>query len=165
MSIICTSNLLSEIQTIVNSYSRINKMSGQNFNLFSLLRKESDEVRLHSKFIAELLGPNGTHQKGAILLDAFLSKLNITDFNTKNAVSHIEYYTGVINKNKDLGGNIDILIRSEDNKVIKIENKIFAKEQENELLRYHNFQKDGHLIYLTLKGEESRDHKYLELND
>lgn len=34
-------SLLSEVQTDVNSYSRINKMSGQNFNLFTLIRKES----------------------------------------------------------------------------------------------------------------------------
>jgi len=154
--------LLSQVQTIVNSYSRINKISGQNFNLFTLLRKESDEVRLHSKFISELLDPQGSHQQGTLFLDCFLVKMGIVDFETKNATSSIEYYTGVINKKKDLGGNIDILIRSENNKVIKIENKIYAKEQENQLLRYHNFQDDGRLIFLTLFGKKSKDHDELE---
>ncbi|MFD2914781.1 PDDEXK-like family protein [Psychroserpens luteus] len=156
-----TNTLLSEVQTIVNSYSRINKMSGQNFNLFTLLRKGSDEVRLHSKFISELLNPQGSHQQGTLFLDCFLTRLSITDFETNNATANIEYYTGVINDNKDLGGNIDILIRSINNKVIKIENKIYAKEQENQLLRYHNFQKDGQLIFLTLRGHKSRDHDTL----
>ncbi|WP_179006449.1 PDDEXK-like family protein [Winogradskyella forsetii] len=157
--------LLSEVQTIVNSYSRINKMSGQNFNLFTLLRKESDEVRLHSKFISELLDPQGSHQQGTLFLDSFLDKLGIKDFETQNATSHIEYYTGIINKDKDLGGNIDILIRSDNNKVIKIENKIYAKEQENQLLRYYNFQNDGHLMFLTLNGKLSDDHKDLEIRN
>lgn len=156
-----TDNLLSEVQTIVNSYSRINKISGQSFNLFTLLRKESDEVGLHSKFISELLDPQGSHQQGTLFLDCFLDKLGITDFETKNASSSVEYYTGIINKKKDLGGNIDILIRSENNKVIKIENKIYAKEQDNQLLRYHNFQNNGHLIFLTLNGKKSNDHKDL----
>ncbi len=156
-----TSILLSEVKTIVNSYSRINRLSGQNFNLFTLLRKESDEVRLHSKFISELLDPNGSHQQGTLFLDSFLDKIQIKNFETKNATSSIEYYTGVINKSKDVGGNIDILLRSQNNKVIKIENKIYAKEQENQLLRYHNFQKDGHLIFLTLRGKRSNNHKDL----
>lgn len=63
--------LLSEVQTIVKSYSRINKMSGQSFNLFSLLRKENEEVPLHSMFIAELLNPKGSHQQGTLYLDLF----------------------------------------------------------------------------------------------
>ncbi len=68
---------------------------------------------------------------------------------------------GVINKEKTSGGNIDILIRSGNDKVIKIENKIDADEQENQLLRYHNFHKDGCLIYLTLFGKKSKHHKEL----
>ncbi len=150
--------LLLQVKAIVNSYSKINKASAQSFNVFTLLRKESDEVRLHSRFISELLNPQGSHQQGTLFLDSFLETLGITNFKTKNATSTIEYYTGIINKKKDLGGNIDILIRSENNKVIKIENKIYAKEQENQLLRYHNFQKDGHLIFLTLFGKKSNDH-------
>jgi hypothetical protein len=113
---------------------------------------------LHSKFISELLDPQGSHQQGTLFLDCFLNKLRIVDFETKNASSNLEYYTGIINKTKDLGGKIDILIRSENNKVIKIENKIYAKEQKNQLLRYHNFQKDGRLIFLTLFGNKSKDH-------
>ena len=155
-------NLLSEVQTITNSYSRINKMSGQNFNLFSLLRKESDEVRLHSRFIAELLNPEGSHQQGTLFLDCFLEQLSITDFKTINATSYVEYYTGIISDDKEYGGNIDILLRSDTNKVIKIENKIYALEQENQLLRYYNFQNDGYLIFLTLNGKESTNHTDLE---
>jgi hypothetical protein len=137
-------------------------MSGQSFNLFSLLRKENEEVRLHSRFISELLNPQGSHQQGSLFLDLFLTQLKISDFETKNATCLTEYYTGVINKDKTRGGNIDILIRSENNKIIKIENKIDADEQENQLLRYHNFENKGRLIFLTLKGNKSNIHSELE---
>ncbi|MDD2984599.1 MAG: PD-(D/E)XK nuclease family protein [Crocinitomicaceae bacterium] len=153
--------LLSEVQTIVNSYSRINKMSGQSFNLFTLLRKENEEVPLHSMFLAELLNPKGSHQQETLYLDLFLTQLGIDDFETENAVCHKEYYTGVIRDNETRGGNIDILIRSVKGEILKIENKIDAKEQRNQLLRYHNFQSNGRLIYLTLPGEESKVHEEL----
>ncbi len=84
--------LLSEIQTIVKSYTRINKLSGQNFNLFSLLRNEREEVKLHSKFISELINPQGSHEQGTVFLECFLDTLDIRDFETKNATSETEYY-------------------------------------------------------------------------
>lgn len=156
-----TTSLLSEVNTIVNSYSRINKMSGQNFNLFTLLRSENDEVRLHSRFISELLDTKGSHQQGSLFLDLFLKQVAITGFETKNAQCHPEYYIGAISKDRTQGGNIDILIRSVNEKVIKIENKVDANEQENQLLRYHNYRHKGHLIYLTKVGEESKIHDKL----
>lgn len=158
-------NLLSQVKTVVNSYSRIEEITGQNFNLFSLLRKEDDEVKLHSKFIAELLNPYGSHSQGSIFLKCFLDILKIKDFESNNASVFIEHFTGVINQDKTKGGNIDILIRSINNKLIKIENKIYAIEQENQLLRYHNYQEKGVLIFLTLNGKESVSHKELLANN
>ncbi|WP_107037778.1 PDDEXK-like family protein [Brumimicrobium mesophilum] len=154
--------LLLQVQTIVNSYSRINKMSGQSFNLFTLLKKENEEVPLHSMFLAELLNPKGSHQQETLYLDLFLQQLDIKDFDSEGATCLKEYYTGRISDDKTRGGNIDLLIRSVKGEVIKIENKIDAGEQENQLLRYHNYKNQGRLIYLTLKGEESRVHEELD---
>lgn len=50
------------------------------------------------------------------------------------------------------GGRIDIFITDESNSII-IENKIYARDQNNQLLRYHNFKPDGKLVYLTLYGD------------
>ena len=56
------------------------------------------------------------------------------------------------------GGRIDIII--EDGKhAVLIENKIYAEDQKNQLLRYYNYGKDKYqdgfiLIYLTLDGHE-----------
>ncbi|AWH75519.1 hypothetical protein DCS32_15515 [Dokdonia sp. Dokd-P16] len=152
-------NLLSHIGGITKSYDRLNKLTGERLNLFSLLRKESDEVRLHSRFIAELLDPQGKHDQGSLFLDLFLEAFEIEDINSSTSKLHVEFYIGVISKDRKRGGNIDILIDDGVN-CVKIENKIYAGEQHNQLLRYHNY-KPGHLIFLTLYGNASTNHKEL----
>jgi len=68
-----------------------------------------------------------------------------------------EKYIGEITKDKKKGGRIDILIENELNPPIIIENKIFAEDQENQLLRYYNYNKKSELFYLTLLGDEPSD--------
>lgn len=53
--------LLNEVQTISESYERVAGATGENFNIFSILQMESDEVATHSRFIAELLNRKGQH--------------------------------------------------------------------------------------------------------
>jgi len=149
------SDLLSQVADINSSYVRLQKITGERMNLFTLLRKESDEVRLHSRFIAELLDPWGKHDQGTIFLDLFLEVFEIRDIISSNSKVYVEFYTGIISKDKTEGGNIDIFI-DDGFSCIKIENKINAPEQENQLLRYYNYKKgSGKLIYLTLFGNVS----------
>lgn len=61
----------------------------------------------------------------------------------------MEHYIGAVTETE--GGRIDILIYNKTNKVI-IENKIFAGDQVNQLLRYYNYDKAAKLYYLTLFG-------------
>lgn len=145
--------LLSQVSEIVKSYDRLKKITGERLNLFSLLRKETDEVRLHSKFIAELLNPKGAHDQGTLFLDLFLDEFNIDNIDSSSARVYLEFYVGVISRDKTKGGNIDILIDDGKN-LVKIENKINAKEQVNQLLRYHNYR-TGTLLFLTLYGNKS----------
>ncbi|UXI04685.1 PD-(D/E)XK nuclease family protein [Photobacterium sp. TY1-4] len=120
------------------------------FNLFSVLRGSTDEVRLHSRFIAELLDPKGSHNMGRRFLQHFLETLKIDDFDMQGECS--------VEKEWD---NIDILIRNQANQAIIIENKIHAGDQEEQLARYYHTIKNArvtdesiHLIYLTLNGKE-----------
>src|SRR5690606_17360350 len=53
------------------------------------------------------------------------------------------------------GGRIDVFIKDKNSEVIMIENKINAREQQNQLLRYKNAFPCGKLFYLTLDGKES----------
>lgn len=147
--------LLKQIQLISESYERVAEATGENFNIFSVLQMETDEVKTHSRFIAELLNPNGSHGQKDIFLKKFIELLEIEDFDTQNANIFVEFYIGEVTNTE--GGRIDILIKNKDNKVVMIENKVYANEQLNQLQRYYNYRPNEPLLYLTLDGKTSTD--------
>jgi hypothetical protein len=102
--------LFSQLQLFELKYQKIDEASINSFNIFSILRKPNDEVNLHSRFIYELLNPNGSHRQGKIFLEIFLRELEI-----KLDGSDLKIF-----KEKF---NIDILIQSKQQAII-IENKI-----------------------------------------
>ena len=50
---------------------------GEFFNIFNVIGLSSEEVRLHSAFIAELLNPQGSHGVGNLFLKEFLKLLDL----------------------------------------------------------------------------------------
>ncbi|MFT5902862.1 MAG: hypothetical protein ACI9LA_002081, partial [Bacteroidia bacterium] len=127
------------------------------FNIFQILRKKGDEVNLHSKFIAELLNPKGSHGFEDVFLKSFIENVELGDNQfqvSKKAAVCSEKYIDAISEDKTKGGRIDILIDKIGDNPIIIENKIYADDQENQLLRYSNFNDEGILVYLTLYGDE-----------
>lgn len=150
-------NLLNEVSTICKSYDRLAEATGESFNLFSILRIENSEVIVHSRFIAELLNPNGLHKRGSIFLELFI-KQNFSEdfeFDTLSATIKLEYSIGKISKDYTEGGFIDILLKDKKGKIIIIENKIWAGDQHNQLLRYRNAFPNSKIFYLTLFGDEN----------
>lgn len=131
---------------------------GEIFNVFNTIGLRTEEVRLHSAMIAELLNPNGSHGLSKLFLQAFLKRLGLPSDYIKEAKGTItERYIGP--KTKTHGGRIDIIIE-DGNHAIIIENKIYAEDQENQLLRYYNYGKENFndnfkLIYLTLEGDKA----------
>lgn len=118
------------------------------FNLFTLLRSGSDEVRLHSRYLAFLLNPQGAHAAGSKLLQLFLEALNIEGFDCHDVTVEVEYR------------NVDILIRNTKRQAIIIENKLYAEDQDAQLFRYlHTLQAEGYQtyppVYLTLDGRDA----------
>ena len=155
---------LLKVSAISEKYEVIAKETGENYNVFNILGLSTREVRTHSALIADLLNPKGSHGQGLIFLKLFLdqikSKINfpIDKGKLKNAQTEVEKYIGLKNKDNTEGGNIDIIIEVEKNAII-IENKIYAEDQKNQLLRYYNYGKmrfnnDFLLLYLTLDGHE-----------
>jgi hypothetical protein len=55
------------------------------------------------------------------------------------------------------GGRIDILIADGKDKKIIIENKIYAGDQEHQLIRYFKHDETANLCYLTLDGKAPSD--------
>lgn len=125
------------------------------YNLFSVLRSDSDEVRLHSRFLVDILSPEGSHNYGEIFLNDLLQRLSIS-------------LTGDIKVDCEYK-NIDILIRSPDTAVI-IENKIYAGDQDKQLQRYYETMRNEgyiniYLFYLTLDGKSASDQSIGTLQD
>ena len=100
-------------------------MGKHDYNIFTLFHGFSDEVNLHSNFIASLLDPNGDHYKGDLFLKLFLETCGIDDFSID---------TGRATVFKEFK-HIDIYI-SDGKKHIILENKVYAKDQPTQIARY-----------------------------
>lgn len=161
-------NMVSEVIRKERIQKEERQKRGEYFNIFSVLRLETKEVRLHSAFLAELLNPEGSHGLGKQFLELFLNMVVRKNkenfyFETENAKVHVEYYIGIISEDKKSGGRIDLLIEDGKGNAIIIENKINAGDQEYQLLRYNNFAKDKYksnykLLYLTKDGGEASEY-------
>ncbi|RTY86919.1 MULTISPECIES: PDDEXK-like family protein [unclassified Flavobacterium] len=163
-------NLLSQVSGLLKSYEKLAKSTGENFNIFSVMGMESDEVKTHSRIIAELLNPKGSHSQGSVFLKYFFEEIeelkSIENFDFDNAKVIVEEHIGIINRDYTVGGYIDIVIKDERNKIeVVIENKIYATDQKGQLLRYKNHYKNCKLIYLTLDGKKPSKESYCHLDE
>ncbi len=133
------------------------------FNIFDVLRISTMEIR-HSNVLAWLLNPNENHGFGDLYLREILQILTEKSENSKYDVFKLlllDMYSFYVYREID---NIDILlVSSDENTVIAIENKVYSTEHSNQLNRYRkiieskyrNFEKI--YIYLTPEGEEASD--------
>ena len=124
-------------------------MGKHDYNIFTLFHGFSDEVNLHSNFIASLLDPNSDHYKGDLFLKLFLEMCGIDDFgiDTSRATVFKEFK------------HIDIYI-SDGKKHIILENKVYAKDQPTQIARYiKTIKKEGaedediYVLYLHPDGK------------
>jgi hypothetical protein len=138
--------------------------TGASFNIFSILGVEHYETSTHSAFLAELLNPKGSHGQEDLFLRLFIRQLRqeeFKDFNTQTAEIRKEFYIRPIYAESD-PGRLDILLRDSSGRAIGIENKIYARDQENQLGKYASYLKREHgenslLLYLTLDGQEASE--------
>ena len=149
--------LLDRIEEINKRYVEVRKAyesSGVLYNIFDVLGLTSSEVGLHSTFIASLLRPE-RHGAGTKFLEAFLrmSMLDLPSdfFNVSKVKVEQEKYINPTTETE--GGRIDLILSDGNNNLI-IENKIYADDQKNQLLRYHNYRPTAKLVYLSLFGDE-----------
>ena len=149
--------LLQNVAIIQKKYDDVANLTGEKFNIFSIMNMENSERYTHSAIIGELLNPKGSHSQGTIFLKLFLEEIfdeeTIQKFNLDNTKVIIEEFIGNINESFTQGGYIDIVIKDDKN-IVVIENKINASDQKGQLLRYKNYYPKGHLVYLTKEGKE-----------
>ena len=172
--------LLSQVRVYVNEDKQRRAEAfrrGECYNVFNVLGVDNMELS-HSAFLAALLDPDGSHGMQDAFLKAFIETIahggTKPELDTAHAKVYTEYNIG--NITETTGGRIDILItdRSDTGSgkagghAIIIENKIWAADQPNQLLRYHNFAHEMYakyaLLYLTLNGDEPSDQSRGTLN-
>ncbi len=115
----------------------------------------------HSAFLAELLNPNGSHEKGDLFLKKFcersgLKTLSRVRVSCEKSIETISYGKG----------RIDIYI--EDLTLgcgIIIENKIYAKDLKCQLAKYHEYDSKAQIFYLTLYGGQASKKSLDKLED
>lgn len=114
-----------KIKEFKNEQNKQRQRGLNNYNILTSVFNKSDEVRLHSRMIFSLLDTNGAHYQSNLFLDKFLNIININNFkfNTQNCSIYKEYQ------------NIDLYITDGDKHII-IENKVYAKDQKNQIKRY-----------------------------
>ncbi|MFN0255629.1 PDDEXK-like family protein [Pedobacter ureilyticus] len=146
------------------------------FNLFNVMFKMHDEKNLHSRFIAFLLNPKGSHQQGTRFLELFLEIFKLPDF----SLDGITIHPNEVDRSEKY--NIDILLKNNKKQAIIIENKIFAHDsnkpenetdEQNKFLRYQlpryyykmalEPKNERHevlaIVYLTINGKLPEDFK------
>ncbi len=161
MEKIVVQNLIGQVSQSLQYSQKVSRLTGESFNVFRILGLETSETRTHSAFVAQLLDPKGNHGKGTVFLELFLRQTGLQEFSLNGAVVQIEKHIGFIDTQWKEGGRIDILVRNNAGQAVAIENKIYAGDQKNQLLRYHSYCsgkfKEFHLLYLTLDGREPSD--------
>ncbi len=148
-------NLLSISRIIRQKHHYIEQVTGYNFNIFSILDRERNEVTTHSYFLYELFNPKGSHGQGIKLLKLFLDEiLMIHEYGDLASVNvERESLTSYSRR-------IDFVIECE-SVIIGIEMKIDAGDQQKQLFDYYeelHLRAEGKkkikLYYLTLDGKD-----------
>ena len=163
------SNLLNRISQIRQKHELVAELTGENFNVFRILGLQASENRTHSAFLRELLDPRGTHGVGDAFLKAFIRMLrsqfsDLKAFKIEQIIEDAlieakvvaELHLGYKSEDLTKGGRVDLAITPFTGAWrIFIENKIYAGDQECQLVRYKNGGSNALLLYLTLNGDEA----------
>lgn len=146
--------LLNYVKKQLDHKKKIEKLKGETFNVFSILKMERMENNTHSAFIKELLDPKGTHLKDGIFLKLFLECIENSDLDVTTAKVELEKHIGTRDDKNKTGGRIDIFISDARGNYVSIENKIDAQDQNVQIERYCNYYKGKNKVYyLTLDGK------------
>lgn len=138
---------------------------GEDYSVLETAIKGNEEM-MHSSVIASLLDTRGAHGQKCRFLELFLGCLpeRFKSFDASGARTACERYIG--QKTEDSGGRVDICIENSSGQMIVIENKIFAGDQEHQILRYVEFLRgrlrnrggvEFPVLYLTPDGHSPSD--------
>lgn len=141
--------LLKDVANIIEEQHQLDFLQKTKFNIFEILKLQTNEVRTHSAFLAELLDPKGSHLMGHVFLEAFLSELGLSDcIDAESTNVSVEKYIGAVSDDFLRGGRLDIILQDKEGRSIVIENKIYADQGKNQIGRYLEFNTDRNFVLL-----------------
>jgi hypothetical protein len=166
-------SLLNDFTVMKKEYNNWNRKKAERYNIFQVLNIRHAETKTHTPFLINLLNPKGTHAQGLLFFNLFIN--SIAPESKKHLYKDLKISSLRIKEEKCTeDGRLDIIIESYGTKepfVIVIENKINAKDQREQLLRYYNHcKKIGYtndnilLLYLSKKGEEATNYSMCQEN-
>lgn len=153
--------LLRGIRSLDATLAHFRKLQAPQYNLFEILNIRHLEAKVHTPFLGNLLDPRGSHSQGQLFLRSFLTQVaGRPDF--LEGLRHIEVIEELGTRGQ---GFVDLIIRGRNEKgpfAIVVENKIYAKDQDEQLKRYHKYLTQTLLlppcryllIYLTPHGAQ-----------
>lgn len=138
------------------------------FNIFQILENKSLEKH-HSRFLGDLLDPNGRHSQGQIFLRRFLTENGLDNIKSDPRLGTLQVTLEL--ESKITGeSRPDIIVRCPPLFLIVIENKIGAGEGQSrdgtwQLEKYRDWLdkqsgfEEKRLIFLTPDGRDSASHR------
>lgn len=163
-------NLFQKVGLLVQQVEDERKESqqrGERFNIFQICRIDHYELQ-HSAIIAEMIDPKGSHGQGELYL-----KLFMMEYGTKLSIDDIEYDKVEVRREvwtEAHDGRMDIFIEYNGHPLVIIENKLFAKDQSIQLIKYKkdadikinksqktNQEFEYEIVYLSLDGKKASD--------
>lgn len=145
--------LLQQVANVLDMRNKVSKVSGDDFNIFSVLDMETDEVKTHTRLIYELLRPDGQHGMGKAFIEEFFRIVLRKPIPEYVSVKR-EYVINALGD--DEYGRIDLLLEGRDF-CFPIEVKIYAGDQNKQIERYTAFAKkakNNQVFYLSLDGHD-----------
>lgn len=139
------------------------RLTASTFNIFQVLDRTYDEVRTHSRFLANLLDPQGSHSQGSMFLEIFLRQNKDAFPNAPELCDPLPADGWEVKTEWSMAyGAMELVISSSRlGYLCIIENKLLAGEQPDQLARYSCWLQEQlqyphrALFYLTPNGRQS----------
>lgn len=158
-----SNDILAMLERIPKFDEKSEHDSENSYNIFEVMGVEYNEV-IVCRFIGDLLDPKGRHGLGSEPLRLFIDTVlgdGSSNENLENAMVVLEEHT-------DNDRRIDIVIHLQE-KVYPIEVKIWAGDQDKQLVDYHRYffgkNGTGKIYYLTPNGHKPSDESQRKLSD
>ncbi|MCV3375008.1 PD-(D/E)XK nuclease family protein [Campylobacter sp. IFREMER_LSEM_CL2151] len=142
------------MENFLEQFKEFKEKNKSNYNPLLKVLPAHDEVNLHSGILKSLLDPSENHEQGRLFLDLFLEKIGLKEwFEKSDDVKVLKEYK-----------NIDIYIHNGTKHII-LENKIWAKDQHQQIARYIEIlNKEENVSYKDIENIENIAVIYLTLS-